>query len=314
MENGQKHAWERVREDMEFLVRRWRLKRRFKEEMGYDGNFEDPKTCQEKVQFRKLYGNHEFYGLVADKYKVRQYVAEKAGEKYLIPLIGVYDKLSPELFESFPERFIVKANNGSKWHRIVHDKSRADIKEIIDYFHSIRNRKYSRRSFEKHYDFIEPKIVVEELLDDGGELPWDYNLFCYNGKNGFDYAITISSSDASVAGHFDRNWNVWESNLSPGQAKRYVDPENFGEMVEVARALSADFDFVRVDLYNLDGKIYFGELTCTPGSGLGPIDNEFRSRMRTEMWELDKGNARLYRKPQKVSLPLWNVSVPLAHR
>jgi len=309
-----KHMWESVWEDMEFEIRRWKLKRLFKKHMGFEGDFENPKTSQEKIQFRKLYGNHEFYGVVADKYKVRQYVAEKAGEKYLIPLLGVYDELSPEIFNDFPERFIIKANNGSKWHRIIHDKSKMNIDELIEYFDNIKYKRYSTGSFEKHYDFIEQKIVVEELLVDGEEIPWDYNLFCYNGKKGFDYAITIASPDSKVVGHFDKNWNVWESNMSPEQADRYTEPRNFGEMVEVAHALSSDFDFVRVDLYNLDGKIYFGELTCTPGSGLGHIENEFRSRMRTEMWDLDKDNARLYRKPRKVFLPPWNSSIPLEGR
>jgi hypothetical protein len=109
---------------------------------------------------------------------------------------------------------------------------------------------------------------------------------------------------------FDKKWNVWESNRLRAGGK-VVDPENFGEMSKW-RGLSADFDFVRVDLYNLDGKIYFGELTCTPGSGLGHIENEFRSRMRAEMWELDKGNARCIGKPQKVSLPVEHIGSPRA--
>lgn len=288
-----KKAWEGI----EFRNRRSKLKKKFKKTKGYDGNFENPENYEEKIQFRKLYGNHEFYAMAADKYKVRNYVADRIGEKYLIPLLGVYEKLTPEIFKDLPDRFILKANHGCKWNRIVHDKNQADLSEIITYFNGIMAQKFSRYWHEKHYDFIEPKIVIEELLSDQGDIPWDYNFFCYNGPKGFDLAISLASPDVSSVGHFDKHWNVWESNLSPEQTERYVNPQNFEEMVEMARALSADFDFVRVDLYNLSGKIYFGELTCTPAGGMGPRLSGFRNTMRSEMWHLDRNNPLLYRKP-----------------
>lgn len=292
------HTMKQVLDGIEFRIRRSKLKKKFKKIQGYDGNFENPRNYEEKIQFRKLYGNHEFYGLVADKYKVRHYVAERVGEKYLIPLLGVYEMLTPEIFRDLPDRFIIKANHGSKWNRIVYDKKQADLTELITYFNGILEQKYSRKTYEKHYEFIEPRIVIEELLLDKGELPWDYNVFSYNSQKGFDYALSIASPDLSAIGHFDKHWNPWEGTLSQEQTERYVNPKNSSEMIEIARALSADFDFVRVDLYNIDGKIYFGELTCTPGSGLGAMINEFRSTMRSEMWELDRNNTLLYRKPR----------------
>jgi len=291
-------AMKKVLDSLEFRIRRSKLKKKFKKIRGYTGNFENPRYYEEKIQFRKLYGNHEFYALVADKYKVRQYVADRVGENYLIPQLGVYERLTPEIFRDLPERFIIKANHGCKWNRIVHDKNQADLEELITYFNGIVEQKFSRYSLEKHYDFIEPRIVIEELLLDAGEIPWDYNVFCYNSQKGFDYALSLASPDLRAVGHFDKQWNVWESTLSQEQAERYVNPKNFSEMIEVARALSADFDFVRVDLYNIDGKIYFGELTCTPASGLGGKISEFRSTMRSEMWDLDRDNTLLYRKPR----------------
>lgn len=292
------HAKKKMLDGIEFRIRRAKLKKKFKKVRGYDGNFENPSYYEEKIQFRKLYGNHEFYALVADKYKVRQYVADRVGERYLIPLLGVYEKLTPEIFQDLPERFIIKANHGCKWNRIVFDKNQADLTELIDYFNGKMKQKFSSFTYEKHYEFIEPRIVIEALLLDRGEIPWDYNIFCYNGPKGFDCALSLASPDLSASGHFDKHWNVWESTLSQEQAERYVNPKNFSEMIEVARALSADFDFVRVDLYNIDGKIYFGELTCTPASGLGGKISEFRSKMRSEMWELDRNNTLLYRKPR----------------
>ncbi|HEY2399914.1 MAG TPA: ATP-grasp fold amidoligase family protein, partial [Steroidobacteraceae bacterium] len=109
-------------------VQRYRVHRQFRRAMGNDGDFENPRTHQEKVQFRKIYGNHPFYARVADKYRVREYVEQRIGARYLIPLLAVHDRLEPRDFDSLPERFIIKANHGCKWHQIVRDKSALDVK------------------------------------------------------------------------------------------------------------------------------------------------------------------------------------------
>ena len=279
-----------------FQLRRRKIVKAYKRVMGCKPDLVNPDSYYEKIQYRKLFGNHEFYALLADKYKVREFVAKRAGEKYLIPLLGVYDRLSPEVLAELPAPFIIKCNHGCKWNRVVQDKKLLDVQETVRYFNKQCRQKYSRVSNERHYDFIEPKIVIEKLLDDHGEQPWDYGLFSYNGRNGFDFAITIASPDLSSMAHFDRHWNVWETNFTDEQMKKYAKPENFDEMVEVARLLSAGMDFVRVDLYNINGAVYFGEMTCTPRSGLWSIHNELRERMRSEMWELAADDRRLYQK------------------
>jgi len=108
----------------------WRhlIHRQFRRHLGRDGDFENPRSHQEKVQFRKIYGNHPFYALVADKYRVRQYVETRIGAKYLIPLLAAHDRLQPRDFNPLPDRFIIKANHGCKWHQVVRDKSALDIK------------------------------------------------------------------------------------------------------------------------------------------------------------------------------------------
>lgn len=257
-------------------------------------NLKNPVSCSEKTQYRKLFGNHAFYALLADKYRVREFVAKRVGDKYLIPILGAFDHLSPEVFDDLPDNFIIKCNNGCKWNRIVRDKSVLDVNETVRYFNNQCRKKYSRYSGERHYDYIQPKIIIEELLDDHGEPPWDYNIFSYNSGKGFDFAITISSPDMRFYAHFDRNWNLWETNFTDELMKKYAKPKNFDEMINVARLLSEGMDFIRVDLYNIDGTIYFGEMTCTPASGLGPIKNKFRERMRNEMWELAVDDRKLY--------------------
>lgn len=277
---------------------RRRIRRHFRETTGYEGNFENPKSHQEKVQFRKLYGNHEFYASVADKHGVRDYVAARIGEQYLVPLLGVHEHLTPAVFDNLPQRFIIKATHGCKWNQVVLDKSRLDIGETIRRFNGFLRRKYGRRGGERHYHFIKPRVVFEQLLQssDGG-LPWDYGFFCYNGPNGFDYSFGISSPKGKSA-TFTKDWEMLSSTLSEQELAPQLKPATFDAMVAIARTLSADFDFVRVDLYSVDGKIYFGELTCTPHRGFGVIEPPKRQKMRDEMWQLDALNPRLYRAPK----------------
>jgi hypothetical protein len=265
--------------------------------MGVRGNFESPRTYQEKVQFRKLYGNHEHYALMADKYRVRRYIADRVGSDYLIPLLGVYSHLTRDIFDTLPDRFVMKANHGCKWNRIVWDKAELDIPATVRYFNRLMKKHYGGKSCEYHYRLIEPRILAEQLLVDGDDVPADYNFFCYHGRNGFDYAIAIDSPRTPKAVHFDKHWNVLEGEFTADEAARLVNPPNFDEMVRVAEALSRGFDFVRIDLYNVAGRVYFGEVTCTPAGGLGPVENELRAHMRNEMWELDADNRQLYHKP-----------------
>lgn len=136
------------------------IRRRFKKAHGCEGNFEKPKTYQEKIQFRKLYGNHEFYAMVADKYRVRNYVAAKVGCEHLIQLLGVYDRLNESIFAELPEQFIIKANHGCKWHQIVYHKSKLDVDKTVRHFNKLARRRFGWSTDERHYRFIEPKILL----------------------------------------------------------------------------------------------------------------------------------------------------------
>jgi hypothetical protein len=281
-----------------FRARRRRLRRRFRKRIGCAGNFENPRTYEEKLNFRKLYGNHETYAQVADKVGVRDYVAERVGGRYLVASLGVHDRLRPEVFDDLPRQFIIKANHGCSWNKIVYDKEKLDVSETIRYFDRRLTETFGGRLGEFHYSLIEPKVLIEELLLDEGGIPCDYNLYCYHHDGHFDFAIGIRFPDERPGAQFDKCWNLLEGELSPADQEKFVDPENFDEMVSVARALSEGFDFIRVDLYNVQGRIYFGELTCTPGGGLHSVENQVRAAMRTRMWNLDIDNPRLYRKPR----------------
>src|ERR1035441_6690156 len=145
---------DRLVEWVVFSAQRQLIRRRFKATLGYAGDFENPKTYQEKVQFRKLYGNHAFYASVADKYRVRSYVAAKVGDKYLIPLLGAYDRLHSSVFDKLPEQFIIKANHGCKWHQVVYDKSKLDIDKAVRRFNKLCQRRFGWKSGERHYTVV----------------------------------------------------------------------------------------------------------------------------------------------------------------
>ena len=289
---------DRAIEWLAFNVQLLTIRRQFKASLGHAGDFENPKSHQEKVQFRKLYGNHAFYASVADKYKARNYVAAKVGDKYLIPLLGAYDRLDKSVFDTLPQQFIIKANHGCKWHQVVRDKSKLDIDKVVDRFNRLCKRRYGWTAGERHYNFIQPKIVIEQLLlEQGGGLPWDYNFFCYHGPRGFEYDFAIASPDGKAA-KFDKNWQLRTSDIPEHELAPHLKPANFEVMVQVARDLSADFDFVRVDLYTVAGEVYFGELTCTPHQGYGVIPSKERQKIRDEMWHLDAENPLLYNPPK----------------
>ncbi|QDV21776.1 hypothetical protein Q31a_00550 [Aureliella helgolandensis] len=271
------------------------MQRRFRRKIGKSGNFTEPQTFPEKVQFRKLYGNHSTYARLADKYAVREYVAERVGERYLVPLLGVYDQLTPEHFRDLPDRFIIKANHGSKWHQVVWDKSQLDIASTVQYFNQLMHRTYGLRSHEYHYRLIRPRIVIEELLDDEHDSPVDYSFYSYHGPSGFDFLITLTAPRHETYAHFDRHWNFQDGDFTSEQHAKYVKPANYQDMFRVAEELSRGFDFLRVDLYNLNGRIYFGEATCTPTSGYTPAEVPSRGKLRGDKWHLDRDNPNLYR-------------------
>ena len=285
---------------LRFIRQERKIRRLFKKYVGFQGNFEDPKTHWEKVQYRKLYGNHAFYGRLADKVLVRDTVRERVGGDVLVPLLGVYDRLDEATLDSLPESFVLKVSNASGWNEVVRDKGKMDRKKAIRYFNRKLRRKFSRNCGEVHYDYSKSRVLAEALLLEDGDLPWDLNFYCYHGSKGFDYCTHATSADRSLEGHFHRDGTMLAGNLSKEMTVRRLSAANFGKMVEIARELSRGIDFVRVDLYDVGGKIFFGELTFTSSAGFKVYHNSTLNELRDRMWELDRHNPSLYRNPADV--------------
>lgn len=242
-------------------------------ELGIELDLENPKRYTEKIQLRKL-NYREIHSKLSDKYQVRSWVASKVGEEYLIPLIGVWKKYDEIDFNKMPNKYVLKTNNASGTNIIVTDNNtmnRRLIKEKLDYWINFEYWYYM--GYEMHYKDIEPLIIAEEYIkpDDGDSDLNDYKFLCFDGRVEYiwvDYGRYHNHKRAT----YDRNWNLMPFNQNAKFSKkeniREIDrPKNFDKMLEIAETLSAGFDHVRVDLYNSNGKIYFGEMTFTNGCG-----------------------------------------------
>ena len=228
--------------------------------------------CGEKIQYLKLYGNMERYNDLVDKYMVRNYIQEKIGEEYLIPLLGVYDSPEDINYDILPNKFVLKGNHGSAYNIIVEDKKTINKNKINKKLKKWINEDYSKIKKEYQYKNVIRKIICEKFMSDkNGEL-LDYKFFCFDGNPLF-VKVDFDRYTEHKINFYDMNWN--RIYMNEGNYKSYEGlsekPVNFDSMINIAKKLSRDFQFVRVDLYNIDGKIYFGELTFTPTSGKNPF-------------------------------------------
>lgn len=251
------------------------LKFRYWLELDAWPNLENPQKFTEKIQYLKL---HEQSGLrkkVANRTEVRSYVEEKIGSDFLIPLIGIYDELTPEIWDSLPDQFVLKANHGSAMLKIVFDKSDENYSEIYELTEGWKISNYAQFGRERVYEGIPRTIVVEQLLLNSNQtIPADYKFFCFDGRVEI-IQVDIDRFHNQKRKLLNRDFKEVDATiLHPKYEEKLERPANLDEAIEVAEKLSADFNFIRVDLYLLENQIYFGELTNYPGNGFQPFQPE----------------------------------------
>jgi len=241
-------------------------------------NLKEPKDLNEKILWLELFSDTSMWTRCADKYEVRKYVEECGLGDYLVKLYGYYYKAEDFHLDELPNSFILKANNGNGKgsNLIVKNKSdwkEEDLKQIINKW--LKTKNIGALSAEPQYKGIVPCVLAEELLplEEGCKSLVDYKIWCFNGKA---YTIlTCSSRNKSTVclGSYDLYWNYYPNNLIlstdyPLESDKLSKPINFEKMIKIAEKLSKPFSQVRVDLYNIEGKIYFGELTFTSLGGM----------------------------------------------
>ncbi len=241
--------------------------------LRYWMNIKEPKTFNEKINHRKFYIENELYALCADKVAVREYVRKIAGNKYLVPVIFIGGSITAEQLESYGVGFVAKTTHDSGNVHIVNSIN-ADYNKICKSLMSGLQSDYSKEYYEWWYEEIYPQIIVEKLLlMEDGSLPVDYKFHVFNrqGKSKIIVQIDYDRFTNHNRSFYDEDLKLLKfSNNFPSLDKVIVDkPGNFPRMIKLASELAADFDYVRVDLFNVNGEVYFGELTFAHASGWG---------------------------------------------
>jgi len=231
-------------------------------------DYKNPTRFSEKIQLYKLFYQKQVLRKLTDKLEVRKFIKEKIGENYLIPLIGIYNSFDEIQLASLPDQFVMKTNHGSGCVIICNNKNQLDWKLAEKKFHNWMNINYYWIHREFSYKDISPKIFLEKYLhNDLLFVPKDFKFSCFNGEPKIieiysDRFINLTSA------YFDLDWNRLSFRKSKSTTEYPIEkPKQLDEMISIARTLSAGFPFVRVDLYLLDEKIYFGEMTFYPGAG-----------------------------------------------
>ncbi|EEU12130.1 glycosyl transferase [Anaerococcus vaginalis] len=252
------------------------IEKMFKATMDYPLNLENPKSFNEKLQWLKLYDRNPLYTKLVDKYKVREYISEKIGEDYLIPLLGVWDDPEEIDFDSLPNKFVLKCNHNSGLGMcICTDKSKIDIKKVKNELKSGLAQNYYLNGREWPYKNVSRKIICEKYMtDETGKNLRDYKFYCFDGKPKIVGIYQDRNSDKETTGDFfDMNFEWVDLRFGmPNALNKPQKPQKFQEMIKIAEILSEGMPEVRVDLYISNNKIYFGELTFFDGGGFDKIE------------------------------------------
>ncbi|ADE16344.1 glycosyltransferase [Nitrosococcus halophilus Nc 4] len=242
-------------------------------------NLKNPMKFNEKLQWIKLNWHDPVAVMCADKVGVREFVRLRGCGEILNELYGIYDKAEDIDFSVMPDSFVLKATHGSGWNIVCQDKSKIDVEETVKKIKLWLNSSYYNHAREWVYRDIKPRIVCEKYLSDGeNEYLRDFKFYCFHGRPLYCQVIG-DRHKGKVVDFYDRDWSLMPFTGShlPGKSSPHFScplskPEKYEYMLDIAEKLSRDFAFVRVDLYSLQDKVYFGELTFFPFGGLGEFE------------------------------------------
>lgn len=241
---------------------------------GYELNLDDPKTFNEKQQWLKLYDRRPIYTTMVDKCDAKGIIAEKVGDRYVVPTLAVWDRVEDINLDVLPNSFVLKTTHDCGGVVICRDKASFDFKAAKKHLKKHFNTNYYLTSREWPYKNVKPRIIAEKLLGEGKDELRDYKLMCFNGKVQCTTVCTDRFAPGGVVIIFyDKDWNLLPVTMNtPKKIVKTPKPKHYDEMVAIAEKLSAGFPFLRVDLYEDNDRIFVGELTLFPGSGFDTYD------------------------------------------
>jgi hypothetical protein len=278
-----------INRDLEWQYDRWLLSRRFRYQFGRKLDLRAPRTFNEKVCYKRLYDRRPLLTMVADRVRVREYIAEKVGAEHLTKIYQICCSPLEIDYGRLPAQFVVKASHGTGMILIVRDKAALRIDDITPQFqHWLRRSLYTEER-EWCYRDIPQRLVIEELLlDENGMIPSDWKIYVFGGKAAY--------VDVHFGRYTDDRRNMYDRALRrinvrwlyPNLPGDPVFPANIEAMFEAAEKLAAGFDFLRVDLYNIAGRIVVGELTNYPYGGMAPFDPLEFDEVLGRMWSIPR--------------------------
>lgn len=262
---------------LDFLPDKIYIKLLYYIQFGKKIDLKAPKTYNEKLQWLKLYDRNPLYVKLVDKYEVKNYIKKSLGNEYVVPTIGVYKKFEEIDFSKLPQKFVIKCTHDSGGIVICKDKDTLDIEEARKKIKKSLNNNYYYHGREWPYKNVEPRIIIEELLEDKKNTDLkDYKFFCFNGKVKMLFiASNRHGKGETYFDFFDEKYN--HLNFTNGHENAPVmpkKPKNFELMKELAEKVSKNLNHARIDFYEVNEKIYFGEITFFHWSGLVPYEPE----------------------------------------
>ena len=255
------------------------LKLKYKACMDKKLNLKNPKTFNEKLQWLKLYDRKDIYTTMVDKYEAKKYVAEIIGEEHIIPTLGVWDKFDDIDFDTLPNQFVLKCTHDSGGLVICRDKSKLDKMATRNILEKSLKNKYFFTAREWPYKNVKPRIIAEKYMQDNSQQSGlvDYKFYCFGGETKFLYISQgLENHKTARISFLNLDWTF--APFKRTDYKPFDDlpqkPKEFEKMIDLTKQLSKNIPFLRVDLYEIEGKIYFSELTFSPCGGMMRFEPE----------------------------------------
>lgn len=261
---------------LNLLSDRMHVSMKYRLSMGHPLNLKNPQTFTEKLNWLKLYDHDPRYPGIVDKWEVMHFVKRRIGEEYCVPKLGVWDRFDQIRFDALPNQFVLKCTHDSGGVVVCKDKAAFDREAAREKLECSLKKNYYWLSREWPYKQIKPRILAEQYLEDSvcKSLP-DYKFFCFDGEPKFLFVATGRSEGQTCFDFFDAEYRwIPVRQHYPNAATPPKKPQCFEEMLELSRKLSAGFKHVRVDFFQVNGKVYFGEMTLTHFAGYHPFQPE----------------------------------------
>lgn len=273
---SKKKLLKKIKYSLRFLPDKLYLQIYYFEQFKKFINFKNPKTYNEKLNWLKIHDRNPEYTKMVDKYEAKEYAASIIGEEYIIPTLGVWDKFDDIDFDKLPNQFVLKCTHDSEGLVIVKDKSIFNKEEAKEKIEEAMKYNFYYIGREYPYKNVKPRIIAEKYMEDNKyhELR-DYKFFCFDGEPKAMFIATDRSKGQTKFDYYDINFNHLDIiQHYPNSKEKIEKPKNYKKMIELSKKLSNGLKHVRVDFYEVNGNLYFGEITFYHFSGLQPFNDE----------------------------------------